>query len=238
MIDWRKHQETTAELFRSLGCSAEVDKLVVGARAKHKIDVWVVFSRFGFQNKWAIECKHWNSNVPKEKVLALRSIVEDVGADRGFIISKSGFQSGAIRAAAYTNITLTSIEDLKQIVSGKLAQSALYRLETSATRLGHEIQSLYKVERPTANSFTSSLLPGVDGGAVKWASGTLFALGIGFDSIRLAEPPYAVSFDEEGNRIVAVPSIESFVENASVLIRDIEKIVELQMENAGKKRGE
>ncbi len=170
--------------------------------------------------------------------MALRSIVDGVGADRGFIISKTGFQSGAIRAAGYTNITLTSIEDLKQIVSGELARSALYRLETSATRLGHEIQSLYRVERPTTNSLTSSLLPGVDGNAVKWAAGTLFALVIGFDSIRLAEPPYAVSFNEEGNGIVAVPSIESFLENASVLIQDVERIVGVQMKNAGKKVSE
>lgn len=235
-MNWRRHQEVTAGLFRSLGCSAEVDKLVIGARAEHKIDVWVVFSKFGFQNKWAIECKYWNSNVPKEKVLALKSIVDDVGADRGFIISKTGFQSGAIRAAAYTNITLTSIEDLRQTVNGELAQSALYRLETSATRLSHEIQSLYKVEQPGPNSLISSPLPGVDGNLIRRATGALYMLGIGFDNIRLAEPPYPVAFDEDANKIIAVPTIESFVENASTLIQDIETLVDAQMRNAGKTR--
>ncbi|WP_431605167.1 restriction endonuclease [Acinetobacter johnsonii] len=42
-----------------------------------------------------IECKNWKTNIPKEKVLALRSIVEDIGAHRGFIVSNKGFQSGA-----------------------------------------------------------------------------------------------------------------------------------------------
>ena len=84
---------------------------VKGARADHKIDVWVVFKRFGLETKWVVECKFWNTSaVPIEKVLILKSIVEDVGADRGILISKSGFQSGAIRAAQSTNITLTSLD--------------------------------------------------------------------------------------------------------------------------------
>jgi hypothetical protein len=50
--------------------------------------------------------------VPKEKVLALKSIVEDLGADRGIIVSEAGFQPGAEDAARGTNITLvTSLAD-------------------------------------------------------------------------------------------------------------------------------
>ena len=233
-MDWRKYQEETAELFRSLGCSAEVDKLVKGARAEHIIDVWVAFSKFGFQNRWAVECKYWNSNIPKEKVMALKSIVDDVGADRGVIISKTGFQSGAIRAAALTNITLTSLDDLKQTAQEDLIQSALYNLENNATRLRHELQNLYKVEQPGPNSLVSTPLPGVDGNMVMRATGRLSILELGFDNIRLAKPPYPVAFDDEGNQIIVAPTIESFVENASSLIKDIEQLLEVQIKNAGK----
>ena len=66
-----------------------------------------------------LECKYWNSRVTKEKVMALKSIVDDCGADRGLIVSKMGFQSGAIRASTKTNITLTSIEELREYIDDK-----------------------------------------------------------------------------------------------------------------------
>ncbi len=234
VMDWRTYQEETAELFKRLGCSAEVDKLIQGVRAEHRIDVWVVFTKFGFQNRWAVECKYWNSNVPKEKVMALKSIVEDVGADRGVIMSKTGFQSGAIRAAAYTNITLTSLEDLEQSVQDDLIQSALYNLESSATRLIHELQNLYKVDQLGPNSWVSNPLPGVDGNLIRRAGGRLSTLKWGFDNIRLKKPPYPVDSDVEGDQIIVAPTIESFVENASFLLRDIEKLLTVQMKNVGK----
>jgi hypothetical protein len=40
------------------------------------------------------QCKDWNSAIPKEKVLALKSVVEDVGVDRSVLISTAGFQRG------------------------------------------------------------------------------------------------------------------------------------------------
>jgi hypothetical protein len=108
-----------AALFHAAGCGAEVEKLVEGARGKHKVDVYVTFDKYGIKCSWIVECKFWNSNVPKEKVMALGAILADVGADRGLIISRKGFQSGAIRAAQRTNITLTSLEDLQLYISDK-----------------------------------------------------------------------------------------------------------------------
>ena len=43
--------------------------------------------------------KRWTRRVPKEKVMALKAIVEDLGADRGIIVNEAGFQSGAQKAA-------------------------------------------------------------------------------------------------------------------------------------------
>lgn len=52
-----------------------------GARAKHKIDVWIRFNRFGIEARWVVDCKFWRKPVTKEKVLALMSVVDDVGAE-------------------------------------------------------------------------------------------------------------------------------------------------------------
>lgn len=90
-MNWREYQEKAAAFFRKQGCNAEVDAQIEGVRAKHKIDVYVSFFRYGIRCNWVVECKLWNSHVTKEKVLTLKSIVEDVGADRGLIISEEGF---------------------------------------------------------------------------------------------------------------------------------------------------
>ena len=113
--DWREYQEEVAAYFRRQGCTIEVEARVQGARAEHRIDVYVLFARLGVECRWIIECKLWNARVPKEKVMALKSIVEDVGADKGFIFCENGFQSGALDAARGTNIALvTSLEDFER----------------------------------------------------------------------------------------------------------------------------
>ena len=110
--DWHVYQEATAEVFRRLGCNAQVDFRVTGARATHDIDVYATFLRSGILCTWVIECKLWKTRVPKEKVLALKSLIDDLGADRGIIVSEAGFQPGAQDAARGTNITLvTSLDD-------------------------------------------------------------------------------------------------------------------------------
>nr|WP_315595528.1 restriction endonuclease [uncultured Cupriavidus sp.] len=114
-LDWRHYQEATAEVFRRLGCNAQVDYQAKGARATHDVDVYATFVRSGIPCTWVIECKLWKHRVPKEKVMALRGIIDDLGADRGILISEAGFQPGAHDAARGTNITLiTSLEDFER----------------------------------------------------------------------------------------------------------------------------
>ena len=112
--NWRDYQEAVAAVFRELGCSAEVDKKVTGARGPHDIDVYVTFEKFGQECHWIIQCKLWSRTVDKAVVQTLQSIVQNIGADRGLIFSESGFQSGAHTAAQNTNILLqTSLEDFR-----------------------------------------------------------------------------------------------------------------------------
>ena len=113
--NWLEYQEAAAEVFRELGCRAEVEKTITGARGKHKIDVYVTFPQFGYDCRWIVECKLTSRPVEKKEVLNLQGIVQDVGADRGFIFCESGFQSGASEAAQNTNILLqSSLEDFRQ----------------------------------------------------------------------------------------------------------------------------
>ena len=113
--NWREYQEAAARIFRKLGCSAEVEKPVRGARNRHKIDVYVTFDKFGYQCRWIIECKLTSRPVPKSDIHILYAIVQDIGADRGLIFCEKGFQSGARTAAKNTNILLhDSLEDFRR----------------------------------------------------------------------------------------------------------------------------
>jgi restriction system protein len=119
--NWHAYQEETAQFFRGLGLDATTDETVQGARTTHAVDVVVRSVNVGFQAIWLVECKHWQTPVTKLHVLALREIVNDVGADRGFIVAESGFQSGAYEAAIMTAISLTSLPELRETVGNEIA---------------------------------------------------------------------------------------------------------------------
>ncbi|HEY4310917.1 MAG TPA: restriction endonuclease [Pirellulales bacterium] len=143
---WRDYQLKTAEFFCRLGLGAAVESLVDGARGRHKIDVLVQGKYHGIEFRWIVECKDWKANVPKEKVMALASIVQDVGADRGFLLSEKGFQSGAVRAAAKTNITLTSLADLSEATEEHFLDAAIGALNWRLIKARNRLRDIKKRE--------------------------------------------------------------------------------------------
>jgi hypothetical protein len=60
-------------------------------RTTHDIDILVKTKFLGHDILWIVEAKKWKSKVNKLQVLGLRTIVEDVGADRGFKLVKMAF---------------------------------------------------------------------------------------------------------------------------------------------------
>lgn len=125
MTDWREYQEKAAQLFRELGFSAEIEAAVQGARATNKVDVLATYDHAGVKMTWAVECKYWNTRVPKEKVWAFRSVLHDIGADRGVLLAEKGYQKGALDAAQYSAMTLTLLDGLRQLASSTLAEQRL-----------------------------------------------------------------------------------------------------------------
>lgn len=114
MKRWEEYQHQAAGLLRELGFSAEVNASLTEANgAVHAIDVAARRTVAGVDLLWIVECKYWKRRVPIEKILALRSLVLDLGADHGLLMSESDFQSGAVRTAKQKNITLTSLGDLR-----------------------------------------------------------------------------------------------------------------------------
>ncbi len=142
---WREYQEEAAEFFRSLGLSAETDVTLQGVRTTHDIDVVVKSKHVGFEVLWLVECKHWKSPVSKLHVLGLREITSDIGADRGILLSESGFQAGAIEAANLTNVQVTSLASLS--VDTRHDVSAM-RLRELYDRIEQCSDSYWELDKP------------------------------------------------------------------------------------------
>ena len=122
---WYEFQENIKEHFNSLGADAETNVRIQGVRTCHDIDIFVKTRFLGENITWIVEAKYWKSKVTKAQVLTLRSIVDDIGADRGFIISVAGFQSGAFEAANNTNVKLKTFDELKIDTKGLIETEIL-----------------------------------------------------------------------------------------------------------------
>lgn len=237
ITDWRDYQERVARLFRELGCLAEVGVSVPGARGVHAIDVWVEFERFGLEQRWAVECKLWKDRpVPKEKVLTFKSIVEDVGADKGMFVAESGFQSGAINAANSTNILLTKFADLQAQAESDIQSIVLERLERKFLALDSRIKKLgewKEIEQEGAGAIWS-YHPGVDSYSHLRIMGRLGCLEFGFRSVKREDFPALVRIDDY-DRPVCATNREEFIEMAGQALEIVEAWVaeqEIAIENA------
>jgi Restriction endonuclease len=121
---WEQYQHRTADLLRELGFAAAVnDPLAAPNGVIHKVDVSARIVLAGVDVLWIVECKLWKRRVPKEKVSALKDIVNDLAADRGLLMSEKGFQSGAVHLAAAKNITLSSLDEVRVNASEQLIAS-------------------------------------------------------------------------------------------------------------------
>lgn len=101
----------------------------------------------GFDVTWIVECKHWKTRVSKLHVLALREIVADLGADRGILLSESGFQSGALEAATLTNVQVTSLAQLSIFSENDVYTMRLRDLYTRMEDCGDRYWNIPKRER-------------------------------------------------------------------------------------------
>ena len=209
-------------MFRELRCSAKVEASVRGVRATHDIDVWVVFERFGLKQKWAVECKFWDKPIPKEKVLALRSIVEDVGADKGILVAESGFQPGAFSAATSTNILLTTLADLRILAEDDLQEIILQSLEKKAISLRERHYNLYEWYELGPGSAAASPRPGVDSEKYIGMSALLGALDEGFKRVKMDQFPAPIGIDFEVDSYKMARSRNEFVELVGETIENVD----------------
>lgn len=106
---------------KALTAYAEKEKLV-GFDIKHnvkvtapdgvyQIDILATFQALGTTIKVIVECKQYQRPVSRDKVETLYSRINSLGANKGILMSTSGFQSGAIQFAKAHGIALLQVFD-------------------------------------------------------------------------------------------------------------------------------
>lgn len=111
--DWQALQSDVGMILNQCGFDIEIEKKIKTARGKVEIDVYAEEIVKGRKYSIVCECKYWKSKVPKSIIHSFRTVVSDIGANIGYIISLHGFQSGAFDASDLTNIELVTWEQFQ-----------------------------------------------------------------------------------------------------------------------------
>lgn len=165
MTDWHAYQSEAAKFLRSLGFDVVVDEKLQGVRARHDVDVVARGQRAGLDLLWIVECKHWNRRVSKDRVMTLRALTEDVGADKGILLAENGFQAGALAVARGTNLQLTSLAQLKEASSEEFLDLRIQSMMSELGNLSDVLFALNDVSEKEVNGLqvsTSTPKPGFD----------------------------------------------------------------------------
>lgn len=113
--DWQGLQQAVAAVWAADGYAVEIEKSIPTARGVVNFDVYAQKSVGGHKVTLVAECKHWKKNVPQGVVHAFRTQVDDLGADAGYVISSSGFQSGAFEAIKNTSVRLATWDQFLEL---------------------------------------------------------------------------------------------------------------------------
>lgn len=111
---WRDLQIRVAAILSDIGYICTIERDIDTVRGKVNIDVYAEKTGIGPSQVILAECKYWTANVPKSVVHSFRTVVGDSGANYGYIVSKTGFQSGAIEAVDKSNVSLLTWDEFQE----------------------------------------------------------------------------------------------------------------------------
>ncbi|MDW7730549.1 MAG: restriction endonuclease [Bacillota bacterium] len=109
-VDWKDLQTQVALILEQSGLEVEVEKKIQSVRGVVEIDVYAKERIEKRDYLILVECKHWKERIPQTIIHAFRTVINDVGANIGYIISIHGFQSGSYNVSSSTNLSLVTWE--------------------------------------------------------------------------------------------------------------------------------
>ncbi len=115
---WIDLQDKVTQYLNEAGYKAVSPRTINTVRGFVEVDVYIE-APDELIKRIICECKYWKTPVSKEKVHAFRTVVADSGAALGIMISKEGFQKGAIEAAKLSNVILLTWDQFIALISRK-----------------------------------------------------------------------------------------------------------------------
>jgi hypothetical protein len=224
--NWQKYQTEVADLFSGLGLEVSQEQRIQGIRAAHRIDVCVRGDISGFSFTWIVECKATRRPVEKAAVLTLKGVVDDLGGDRGFLVSEAGFQPGAIAVAQSTNMTLTNFSSLRDVASDAFLKRRFDALDAALDLRYKRVMAFHEftVWPPEHRASTEFL------GAINWLQWDYWRTALeivrsGVQRVRLDKWPVPVEdetqapyFSVQGPSLRRVETLSEFVPAAEVVL--------------------
>lgn len=102
--EWRELQQGVCDILNDIGLAAETEKVLQTPRGQVEIDVFAVDTSSIERIRYLVECKNWSHPIPQTVIHSFTTVMHETGGNIGFIISKAGFQSGAMSYLQNTNI--------------------------------------------------------------------------------------------------------------------------------------
>lgn len=135
MNDGRALESLTTEVFRLLTASqqaigaASVEESVMldGVDGPRQIDVLIRSSVGPIPLLTIVECKDYRKRVSVTVVDALHSVLQDVGASKGVLVTRGGYSGGALKKARRLGISLLRADELSHVKDEVVAVPILVR---------------------------------------------------------------------------------------------------------------
>lgn len=116
-------EKLVAKLFRAKGYYVKHNvKLIGRSGVKHQIDVYAEYRAPLHTSKIIIECKAYDKPINKDVVMKLINEVNDLGVDRGILVTTSYFTSDAVSTASGYNVDLWDYNKLRELMGETLLE--------------------------------------------------------------------------------------------------------------------
>jgi len=114
---WKRFEKIVAgiNMLTSEGAEVKFNDHIIGKKTgrKRQVDVSIRFKQAYYDYLAIIECKDYAGRVPVKDVEAFSKKLEDLGADKGVMVSREGFQEGASKTAEADGIELFTLTEVK-----------------------------------------------------------------------------------------------------------------------------
>lgn len=114
---WKRFEKVVARIHMLIAKGAEVkfDDHIIGRKTgnSRQVDVSIRFKQTFYDYLAIVECKDYAGRVPVKEVEAFSKKLEDLGANKGIMVSREGFQDGASKTAAADGIELFTLTEVK-----------------------------------------------------------------------------------------------------------------------------